>query len=151
MLKPYAYVVCEKVIIDKNQDGVASLIALFSKIIATVPADSPEIPANAAIPKDWAIFSSWDSDPSDAKEYALCTQILYPDKSQFGEMNKIPVLIEANKRAQVVANVQGFPIGQAGQYTVRTWLEDSGKPVVEPLELKIEVEIRKQAPAAQGN
>src|SRR5260370_18032899 len=130
MLKPYVHVVCEKVIIDKQQDGVASLIALFSKIIATVPTGSPEIPANAVIPKEWAIFSAWDSESSDAKEYALCTQILYPDKSQFGELNKIPVKVEANKRAQVVANVQGFPIRQAAQYTVRTWLEDSGNAVV---------------------
>ena len=36
MLRPYVYVVCEKVIIDKQQEGVASLIALFSKIVATV-------------------------------------------------------------------------------------------------------------------
>ncbi len=95
------------------------MIALFSKIVATVPVGSPEIPANAVIPKEWAIFSSWDSEPSDAKEYVLCTQILYPDKSQFGEIGRVPVLVQPSLRAQTVVVVKGFPIGPSVPTSLR--------------------------------
>jgi hypothetical protein len=138
MLKPYVCVACEKVIIAK-QDEVASLISLFSKIILTVPVGT-EIPRNAVAPKEWAVFSIWDPEPGDERRnYFLCTQILYPDESQFGEMSRSRFNVEVNKRAQMNIQVQGFPIGQAGEYKIRTWIEENEKRVSEPIQFGIEV------------
>lgn len=133
---------CEKVILD--QDGVASLIGLFNKLALT-PQKAQEIPKNAVAPKEWAIFSAWDTEPGDElKEYVFCMQMLYPDKSQFGEKNRNKMKVELNKRSQVKINIPGFPIGQSGFYTIRAWIEESNKMVAGPIEFKMEVEILKQ-------
>jgi hypothetical protein len=142
MLRPYVCVACEKVILAA--DGVASLISLFNKIIITAPGGT-EIPKNAVAPKEWAVFSAWDTDPGDElKEYTFCTQMFYPDQSQFGEVAKSRMKIEVNKRSLVTIQIIGFPIGQVGQYTVRTWVEENQQRVWGPIEFKIEVEMTKQ-------
>jgi hypothetical protein len=140
MLKPYICVACEKVIIAK--DDVASLIGLFSKIVMAIPKDA-ELPKNAVAPREWAIFSAWDPEPGDElKEYVLCTQILCPDQTQFME-TKNKLNVEPNKRSQVNAQVNAFPIGQLGKYTVRTWIEQNQKSVVGPIDFQIELEMAK--------
>lgn len=143
MLKPYVCVACEKVILSK--DNVASLIGLFSKIVFTVPGGI-EIPKNAVSPKEWAVFSIWDPDPGDEnRHYVLCTQVLYPDKSQFGEVIKSKINIEPNARAQMIMQFPGFPVGQLGDYTVTTWVEENETRVVGPIEFKVGVEARKMS------
>ncbi len=145
MLKLYVCVACEKVIID--QDGVASLIGLFNKLTLT-PQKNQEIPKNAVAPKEWAVFSAWDTEPGDElKEHLFCLQIFYPDKSQFGEIFKNKMKVELNKRSQVKTMIPGFPVGQPGFYTVRNWIEESNKMVAGPIEFKMEVEILKQEPS----
>ncbi|HUY13265.1 MAG TPA: hypothetical protein VMX16_06505 [Terriglobia bacterium] len=142
MLRPYICAACEKVIIDK--DDVASLISVFSKITVTVPSEA-DIPKNAVAPKEWAVFSLWDTDLGDElKEYALCMQVLYPDQTQFSEVTKIKMKIEPNKRSQVVVRMLGFPIGQVGRYTINTWIEENQQRVFGPIEFKIGFEIVKQ-------
>jgi len=137
MLKPYVCVACEKAILA--QDGVASLISLFSKIILTVPAGT-EIPQNAVAPKEWAVFSIWDPEPGDEiRTYFLCTQILYPDETQYGEIAKSKFNIEVGKRAQMHIQIQGFPIGQTGEYKIRTWIEENQKRVSDPIQFGIGV------------
>ncbi|HXJ04086.1 MAG TPA: hypothetical protein VNH65_03255 [Candidatus Acidoferrum sp.] len=137
MLKPYVCVACEKVIIA--QDGVASLIALFSKIILTIPAGT-EIPRDAVAPKEWAVFSIWDPEPGDdLRKFFLCTQILYPDETQFGQIAKSKFNIEPNKRSQMNMQIQGFPIGQAGEYKIRSWIEENDKKISDPIQFGIEV------------
>jgi len=162
MVKPYACVACEKVILEQAIEGVpdtggtASLISLFSKIIAVAtPAESTkdsslEIPVNFVFPKEWAIFSAWDAEAEDAgRDFYICTQIIYPDKTPFQPPAKQRLNIEPNKRAQHVFKLAGFPIGQAGFYTVMTWIEENGESVVGPIEFKIEVEVRKEVRTAQ--
>ena len=145
MLKLYVCVACEKVIID--QDGVASLIGLFNKFTLTLPKNQ-EIPKNAVAPKEWAVFSAWDTEPGDElKEHLFCLQIFYPDKSQFGEIFKNKMKVELNKRSQVKTMIPGFPVGRPGFYTVRNWIEESNKMVAGPIEFKMEVEILKQEPS----
>ena len=152
MLKPYVCVACEKVITDQPiegeppSQGVPSLISLFNKLILQVPADLPEIPKNAVAPREWAIYSAWDNEPGDElKEYFLCIQILYPDQSPFGQVNRMRINVQPKRRSQMIARVQGFPLGQSGFYTVRTWLEENKQMVGSPIEFKIELEINKQA------
>lgn len=145
MLKPYVHVVCEKVILDQQRNGTASLIGLFGKITITV-AETTEIPRDAVAPKEWFIYSSWDTELEDTgKPFVLCTEVFYPDGTQFGSTQRLTVLkIDPPKRAQAIVMVQGFPIGQPGFYTVRTWVEENNERVVEPQELRIELEISSQ-------
>jgi hypothetical protein len=143
MLRPYVCVVCEKAIIAKA-DEVPSLISLFSRIIAQVPAGE-KLPANAVSPIAWCIFSSWDPDVGDElKEYTLCTQVLYPDQTPFGETSRIKMPIEQNKRCQMQVNIRGFPVGQNGKHTARTWVEEDGKTVVGPIDCYIQLEVVRQ-------
>lgn len=142
MLKPYVCVACEKVIL--TADNVASLISLFNKIAVVVPNET-DIPKNAIAPKEWAIFSIWDTEPGDElKDCTFCSQMFYPDQTQFGEVHRVKMKIELNKRSQVNLQIAGFPIGQMGQYTVRTWIEENQRVVVDPIEFKIELEITRQ-------
>lgn len=142
MLRPYVCVACEKVILAA--DSVASLINLFNRI-AVVVANETEFPKNAVAPKEWAVFSIWDTEPGDElKDYTFCNQMFYPDQTQFGEVHRVKMNIELNKRSQVNLQFVGFPIGQAGQYTVRTWVEENQRVVIDPIEFKIELEITRQ-------
>ena len=141
MLKPYVCVACEKVIVA--QDGVASLIGLFSKMIVAVPT-GVEIPNNAVTPKEWAVFSIWVTEPGDEhKQYEVCTQFIYKDGSQFGEIARHKINIELNKRAQVVVQIPGFPIGQPDFLTIRTWIEENQQKVFGPIEFRIELEVKR--------
>jgi hypothetical protein len=148
MLKPYVCVACEKVINDQPigpqplpTTGPPSLINLFSKILVETSPNT-EIPANAVGPYSWAIFSAWDTEPGDeTKSYFLCTAILYPDGSYFGEVSRIPIQIILGQRSQMVVRIQGFPVGQLGFYTVRTWVEEGGKIAYGPIEFKIELQV----------
>jgi hypothetical protein len=143
MLKPYVCVACEKVIVAKDSD-VPSLIGLFSKMTIVV-SEEVEIPKDAVAPKEWYVFSIWDTEPGDEQgEYVLCTRFLYPDKTQFGQIAKQKIPVEPGKRSQMVMQVQGFPIGQIGQYTVLTWVEEKEQLVVGPIEFKVEFELVRQ-------
>jgi len=142
MLKPYVFVGCEKVILDRASEDVPTLVALFTKVILTVP-EGTEIPANAVAPREWTAYSNWGIEPGDElREYFLCTQIYYPNETPFGETNKSKMPIEANKRCQMALKMFGFPIGQIGTYIVRSWVEESGKLVLGPLEFGIDLEVR---------
>lgn len=132
--------ICEKVIY--SQAGLASLINMFTKVTIGVP-NAAEIPRNAVAPKEWAIFSSWDAEPGDERrEYFICVNVLYPDQSPWGDVNRTKVNIqEGRKASQVATQMVGFPVGQAGTYTIRVWIEESQRLVVNPIELSVELEI----------
>jgi|SRR5271155_1198572 len=148
MLKPVICVACEKVIIDQQQSGVVSLIALFDKMSIAVPREAPEIPPNAVAPREWSIFSKWETDPDDAgKEFTVCTQMFYPDKTPFGDQGRTALTAEANKKAQAIVKIFGFPLGQTGMYTIRSWIEANGKMIGPSIEFRLELEITIQEPA----
>lgn len=145
MLKPYLCVACEKVIIAN--DTVPSLIAIFSKVIVVVPAGA-EIPKNAVSPYRWVVFSIWDAEAGDEqKQYVLCTQIRYPDGTQFADVVRNNMPVERDKRCQMLVQFVGFPVGQVGQYTVLTWIEESERKVFDPIDLKLSVELVPQEPS----
>lgn len=139
MLRPYIYVACEKVIIAK--DEVASLIGLFSKLVIKIPVGT-DIPRNAVAPKEWCVFSIWETEPGDERrEYTVCTEVLYPDRSQFVPVMRNRINVELNKRAQTMVQIEGFPVGQPGEHTVRTWIEENNQRVFGPIEFGLGLEI----------
>jgi hypothetical protein len=144
MLKPILSVACEKVIVDQQQNGVPSLIALFDKMIVAVPKDA-EIPSNALGPREWCIFSKWDPEASDVgKDVAVCTQIFYPDGTPLALPVKVMIKVEPNKKTQAIVRVQAFPLGQKGFYTVRSWIEENAKAVGQSVDFRIELEFSQQ-------
>jgi hypothetical protein len=146
MITPYIVVACEKAIID--QDSVPSLISLFTKMIVNAPAEA-DVPENAVAPNNWVIFSIWNLEPGDEKrECILCTEILYPSGKPFTHTIKTKMPLEADKRAQMAIKVQGFPIGQEGPYKIRTWIEETGKMLFDPIEFKIDLQINRQSKEA---
>jgi hypothetical protein len=52
---------------------------------------------------------------------------------------KIP--IERRKRSQMHVRFNAFPLGQVGNYTVRTWVETNRQRVVDPIEITLELEL----------
>jgi len=140
MLRPQAFVLCEKVLLDKND--VPSLIAVFSKVTAVV---NGEVPANAVVPKEWCIFTSWLIELSDVgKQYTQAYRVVYPNGEQFGEPVRIPLQILPGKRhSQTIANSQGLPVGQNGLYTVESWVEEGDKKIGESISLQFEIEVQK--------
>lgn len=131
----YAFVACEKIILDKND--VASLISLFTIVTATVPAD---VPPNAAIPKEWAIFSSWDCEEGDeGKEYIQHVEILHPDGSIFLVVPDAKFTLEPGRKHQILNPVLGLPIGQQGDCKVNMWLEQNGETVFRARPIALQV------------
>jgi len=155
MLKPYICVTCERVIIEQviphapnvtipETHGPASLIGLFSKMYVTpitAPSgESPVVPPNAILPREWAIYTEWNTEPGDEnRRYVLAVQIFYPDQTPFGETTRAPINVEPNRRSQSIVRINGFPVGQAGMYTARVWIEEDQKTVAEPINLSIEL------------
>jgi hypothetical protein len=128
MPRLYAFVVCEKVILDES--GTASLISLFDTITGGVP-QGVTIPPNAIAPKEWVIFVAWQWTDADAgKTYTQSIEMLYPDNTPFGVKNSTTFVIQPGKRHQFRVQSNGFPIGQIGTYTIRMWLEHNGVEVV---------------------
>ena len=135
----YVFAVCEKVIIDKNE--VPSLISLFNTMtVGVVPGQvRKEIPLNAVVPKEWFVFSSWDWEADDdGKTYKQHIEVLLPDRSVFVKVDH-DFAIPPRRKIQTSVPIAGFPIGQQGLCTVRTWLEHEGKTIVEPRPILLEV------------
>jgi|ERR1700737_811255 len=140
MLKPMAYLTCDKILIAK--DETFSLISLFTRIILSVPTGT-DIPTDAVSQKEWAVFTMWETELGDEKlDYFICTQIIYPDRAPFMQINKQKLNILAGQRAQAAMQFIGFPIGRVGPRIVQIWIEHNDKKVVDTIELKIDLEVR---------
>jgi len=127
---------CEKVIRDANSGP--SLIATFQEIRAGV-LEFVEIPVNAVVPKDWAIFALWHLSDNDVGPiYQQWTEILWPDGSQFLKQ-LLEIKIEKPDWMINTVQMQGFPMGQTGKLTIRVWIEADTKPVSEVAETWITV------------
>jgi Family of unknown function (DUF6941) len=146
MPKPYVFVICEKVVVDAM--GTASLIALFNEITVQVPVDQ-EIPPTAAVPKEWAIFVSWEAADGDqiGNEYNQSVQVVYPDGTVFVEKRDIKFVLQDDKRHQNTIQMQGFPMGQQGRYEIKIWLDIEGAIVFPPQSIYFRVVWQKPSKA----
>lgn len=141
MPKLYIFVTCEKVIIAKDEQ--TSLISLFNVMNVMIPTDQTDpIASNAVVPKEWVIFTSWEREPQDdGKEYSQIIEILYPDGTHFAKPRDFKFTIPAGKsHYQCTTNVNGFPIGQLGMYTVKMRLERNAETISGPTSIKINLQ-----------
>lgn len=115
------FVPCERVIIGQG-DNSLSLINVLQNIQVNRPsAGLTEIPANAAIPMQWAIVTVWLKEREDEGiGYTQRVALISPTER---------ILIESitgfamEKEAHRIANnIVGFPIGESGPHVLKLWL-----------------------------
>jgi hypothetical protein len=134
---------CQFVITDVESSLGHSLIAVFHDIGIKVP-PSTDVPSNALLPKEWAIFSKWKAEKEEeaTKHYTLQFAAYWPDGTALVEQEiKSNPLVEGGM-AFIVRNT-GFPIGQNGIVKVILSLMADGVPAHEPVVLDIGVKLTK--------
>ena len=135
---------CNLVSIDQQLGH--SLIGVFHDIAVKVPPDT-EIPANALLPKEWAVFSKWLLSPGEeGEEYFLVSEIYWPDGTMLNQIKVKAPDPNANSITFVLRN-QAFPFGQNGKVKILIWIEKEDgegiKLVHESIEILISTKIEK--------
>ncbi len=135
-MKNLVHVPCQMAIQD--QISGHSLIAIFHEIKLQFPGGA-EIPLNAVIPREWAIFSKWELEvDEEGRDYVSTTEIYWPDGTLFARFELKAANPIANGMAFVV-RLSGFPMGQIGIIRVTNTLSEGGRLVSGPNEIAIRV------------
>lgn len=124
-MKLLIFTPCEKVLQDARSGH--SLINVFNELKIQVPPNT-ELPSDAVIPKEWAIFTKWELDAEDeGKECASVLRILWPDGKVWAEQT-----LSAPPTKGVLSfmvQLQGFPFGQNGKLRVVNSLRSGDFPI----------------------
>jgi len=131
---------CQMVIADKESGY--SLIAVFHHIKVRVP-EAAEIPSNALLPKEWAIFSQWQLDSSEAeRNVKQVAEAYWPNGDPLFKQELKALNITENQAAFIIRNI-GFPMGQNGIIKILLSMFVDDKPAFDPIELNVKVEMIK--------
>ena|ERR1035438_2166062 len=116
----------------------SSLISIFHGITFKVPTGT-ELPSNAVMPKEWAIFSKWGLELEEyGKEYTSKIEIYWPDGTEFAKFSLVSE--QPTKDGMAFINrLTGFPVGQDGEIRVVQLLEGNGEIVYGPVELIVKI------------
>jgi len=113
-----------------------SLIAIFHELKLQFPPGT-EIPSNAVIARDWALFSKWEMDEEEeGRDYISTTEIFWPDGTLFSRSELKASTPVANGMAFIV-RVNGFPMGQTGTIRISSILSENGNLIAGPIETAI--------------
>jgi hypothetical protein len=116
----------------------ASLISVFHAIAFMVP-EGQEFPANAVVPKEWAIFCKWSLLPEEyGKNYTCLHKLFWPDGTVFAEA-KLEAVQPTKDGMAFVQRLNGFPVGQQGNLRIVQTIESDGVIVGGPDELLIAI------------
>lgn len=136
---------CQMVITDKDEATGHSLIGVFHSLKIRVP-ETTEVPAKALLPKEWAIFSKWELDPSEsAKEIKLFVEIFWPDGEPLSKTELVAAEISENQTAFIIRTI-GFPMG-GGKIKIILSIFADGELAHEPVVLSVGVVLAKDLPA----
>ncbi len=132
MPKLLLFVPCEKLIVDEN--GNPTLVSLLQNIGLQIKGDS-SVPEDAIAPREWDIVTLWE--PAEGEENAKVVQRLdieYPNGKLFSTSSRIEFVLEKRTHRNKI-HINGFPVGIAGRYTLKLWLESltpgvDGHPLV---------------------
>jgi hypothetical protein len=110
------FAACRRVIIDE-QDHSASLIGLLDAIKVTVPRDQ-EIPGDAVIPFEWAVYSWWRVRPDDdGKLFEQRVVLVSPDNTE--KLNMVQDIDATAEKYRVSLTISGFHVSVSGIYWVK--------------------------------
>lgn len=118
-----------------------SLIGVFHDIRVNVLPGS-EVPADAMLPREWAIFSKWALEPHEVnREYTQVTELYWPDGKLVGRNSS--ALQASGTAMSFISRNTAFPFGQNGNVRILFWMEESGEAVSEGVEILISVNTQK--------
>lgn len=120
MPKLLAFVPCEKIILDK--DNNLSLISILSEIHVPVPVDP--VPPNASLALQWDIVTLWcrGEGEEEGHPFEQRSELLSPT-GRVLVTTSIPFKMTRPIHRNM-AHVYGLPVGEFGQHTLRLTLRD---------------------------
>ncbi len=126
MLKPIAFVPCEKIIISQ-EENIASLINILESISLSIPeSEASSLPENAVFPFNWCIYALWHRESDESEKYEHRVELGLPDGriALQGEMT-----FEMNpehRNYRTIINIGVFPVLPAGEYAIKLFLRKAG-------------------------
>lgn len=118
-----------------------SLIGVFHEIKIQISTDAPEVPSNAMIPKDWALFLKFGLDPEEeGKDYSLAIELYWPDGTSFGS-HIVKAAQPTRNGLTFIVKLQAFPMGQSGNIRAVSTLRSADEIVCGPIETEIKVTV----------
>jgi hypothetical protein len=107
MPKLILFAACERVLIDQRTNS-ATLIGALEEMHFKLPPGSLVLPANTALPTQWAIFALWQEEPEDV---GLEFEQRVTVENATGQIviYNIAKFNFQQKRQRVVSNVVGLP------------------------------------------
>src|SRR5579864_449081 len=132
MPKLLAFLICEKVIIEKQHD-TPSLISIAQTVVFQVAPGAPaEIPKDAVAPYNWSAFSVWLSEDTDiGKKFVQQIEIILPDGSIGPVKTDLP-FVQGDRMSFNAINGMGFPVGLPGIVKFKMWLESESGEILSP-------------------
>lgn len=135
---------CEKVVFDKRD--APSLIVIMQAVEVAFQAiggqsvqPDTKIPEDAVLPKEWFVYSRWESSAEDVgKNFEQVWQIYWPSGEKFVEHRFTLKPIKQNDDIQQsYIQMVGFPSGQAGKLRISTWLDCGGQRITDIIECSL--------------
>ena len=121
MPKLLAFLACEKVIIDQEQNP--TLISVLQNVNVVLPPTDSKIPEDAVSPQTWTLFAIWDREPADVgKRFRQRFVVTRPDGEPLPIQGQLDFDVKDELSINYI-NIIGFPVGRAGTVSVKTWLE----------------------------
>ncbi|MFN8483794.1 MAG: hypothetical protein U0768_12210 [Anaerolineae bacterium] len=123
MPKLVLFAPCDKAIVDQETNSL-SLIAILENIRVPI-VDGITVPADTSAPLTWACVSMWQRIEGDAnKEFEQRICLLLPDGQEAIESITSFQMTDLYMRS--VLRVNGFPVGQEGEHTLRLAVRETG-------------------------
>lgn len=138
-MKLFLLAPCEKVIQD--QESGNSLISLFHAIHVSLPVGAETPPHDAVIPRQWAIFGTWELSPEEEGSHLTGVfEVFWPDGRVFTTMG-LETADLARSGVAFILRLHGFPLGQNGDLRITHWLERDGAQMSEKSETQVTVSV----------
>ena len=140
---------CNLVLEDKISGH--SLIGVFHEIRIQIPADAPDIPVNAMIPREWALFAKFGLEAEEeGLPYSLTVDFRWPDGTPFAS-HTVQAEQPTKNGMAFITRLQAFPMGQNGIIKSTATLNSGDNIVCGPIETEIKVIVERTLPIVDEN
>jgi hypothetical protein len=131
MLNLLAFLVCEKVIFEKDFE-TPSLISVMQKVVFQGTEEVPEsLPVNTMAPLSWQIFTVWMSEPEDIGKRLIQQAVIEtPDNSPSPVKTFLPFTVKDGFNTNAI-KILGFPVGYPS-VKIKIWLESESGEKISP-------------------
>lgn len=117
--------VCQKAIMD-SQSNLVSMIEIVSRLQLIIPAGNPLAPDTIA-PVQWGTVASLlNEDGDEGKIFQTQIEVFSPSGEKKLEIPGEPFPL-IDRAVQTITNAFGFPIGEAGVYSIKLFLREVSK------------------------